>query len=74
MKLYIWEGSGVLTDYTDGMICALGENLEEALGAIKAECNYCMGSFPNDSPTRVVELGDCSAKPKPVAAVCYGGG
>lgn len=26
IKLYVWEGEGVLTDYTDGMICVLAHN------------------------------------------------
>ncbi len=74
MKLYIWEGDGVLQDWTSGMIVALAEDLEGALAAVRQECDWCMHSFPNDKPTRVIDLGVCSAKPKRMAAVVYGGG
>ncbi len=74
MKLYIWEGEGVLQDWTSGMIVALAEDLEGALAVIRDEADHAMRSFPNDQPTRVIELGDCGAKPAPVAAVCWGGG
>ncbi len=46
LKLFVWEGEGVLTDYTNGMICVLAENLEQALRLIEAKCDYCMDSFP----------------------------
>lgn len=72
MKLFVWEGDGVLTDYTNGMIVALGSDLQEALGAIRAKADYCMNSFPNDKPTSVIDLGPSAAKPD--AWVCYGGG
>ncbi len=45
LKLFVWEGDGVLQDYTSGMIVALAHNLEEALKEIEKECNYCMTSF-----------------------------
>lgn len=72
MKLYIWEGDGVLQDYTSGMIVALAEDLEGALKAIETACNYCMNNFPNHKPSEVHDLGPVTAAPK--AWVCYGGG
>ena len=71
MKLYVWQGDGVLQDYTSGMICALGNDLQEALTAVRASCDYCMGSFPNDRPSAVIEI---DANTKPQAWTCYGGG
>jgi len=65
LKLFVWEGEGVLTDYTDGMICVLANNLEEALKLIEKKCNHCMNSFP---PTKYKIIS------KPEAFVCYGGG
>lgn len=72
MKLYIWEGDGVLQDYTTGMICAIGADLEDALKAVEVACNYCMNSFPTHRPSEVIDLGPSIASPK--AWVCYGGG
>ena len=74
MKLYIWEGDGVLADYTTGMVCALGSDLETALLAVKDECPWAMQSFPAEAPTRVVDLGECSKTIPLTAAVCLGGG
>lgn len=72
MKLFVWEGRGVLTDYTDGMIVAVASDLAEALLAIEAKCNYCMDSFPQHRPTEVHDLGNSTARVD--AWVCYGGG
>ena len=30
LKLFVWEGDGVLQDYSSGMICVLAYDLEEA--------------------------------------------
>lgn len=65
LKLFVWEGNGVLTDYTDGMICVLAHDLEEALSLIRKKCSYAINSFPADGFV-VVE--------KPEAFVCWGGG
>lgn len=35
LKLFVWEGRGVLQNYTSGMICVLAHNLEEALRLIE---------------------------------------
>jgi len=56
VKLFIWTGDGVLTDYTNGMICAIAPDLESALKAIEVSCNYCSGAFP-PSPTEVIDIG-----------------
>lgn len=73
MKLYIWEGEGVLQDWTGGMIVALAEDLEGAVRAINEVCDWCDRSYPHQ-PTRVVELGVCSAQPKAMAVLVWGGG
>jgi hypothetical protein len=72
MKLYVWVGDGVLHDYTSGHITAIAEDLEGALAAIRAECNYGMDSFPNDKPTAVIDFNDPSIQPR--AWVTWGGG
>lgn len=73
MKLFIWEGDGVLEDYSSGMICALGNDLQEALVNVRAACDYCMQSFPNDKPSQVVDLSAIDDS-KPKAWTCWGGG
>ena len=57
--------------YQEGLV-----EFDRALAAVREKCEYdwCMHSFPNDKPTQVIELGVCSAKPKRMAAVCWGGG
>ena len=65
LKMFVWEGYGVLCDYTSGMICVLAHDLEEALKLIEKKCDYCMNAFPvNDY--KIIE--------KPEAFVCWGGG
>lgn len=46
LKLFIWEGQGVLTDYSSGMIAVLAKNHSHALRLIEEKCSYAMGSFP----------------------------
>jgi len=65
LKLFVWEGDGVLTDYTNGMICVLAYDFEHAINLIKKECSSCMNSFPVDKYKVIT---------KPKAFVCYGGG
>jgi hypothetical protein len=65
LKLFVWEGNGVLTDYTPGMICVLAENLEQALKLIEERCSYAMGNFP---------VHDYKMIEEPKAFVCWGGG
>ena len=64
LKLFIWEGDGVLRDYSNGMIAVLAYNHSHALELIEQKCNYSMGSFPVNKYV-VVE--------KPEAFVCWGG-
>ena len=70
MKLYVWEGDGVLQDYTSGMICVLAPNLKTALSAIQKEASYAIGAFP-PKPTKTVKIHD---RMKPRAWLCWGGG
>ena len=67
MYLYIWEGEGVLTDYTDGMILAIAPDLETAHKIIQADT---CGSYP-DTPTRIIDL---TKNTSPEAWLCWGGG
>ena len=68
-KIFIWEGDGVLTDYTNGMIVVAAENLEAAHREIEKVCNYCQGSYP-PVPTETIDLADV----RPKAWLVYGGG
>lgn len=65
LKMYVWEGDGVLTDHTNGMICVLAYDHSHALRLIQEKCNYCMNSFP---------VNDYKIITKPEAFVNYGGG
>ena len=71
MKLFIWQGDGVLSEYSDGMICALARDLPEALEAIRAAGVFSKDSFPNDRPSEVVEL---NGKRQPARAWFVWGG
>ncbi len=70
MKLFVWEGDGVLSDYTNGLIVALAPDLETAFAVIKKECDYCDGSYPHQ-PTSIIDLDDA---PDAKAWLVYGGG
>ena len=65
LKLFVWEGSGVLPDYSSGMICVLAENIDHALELIYEEDRTSKGDFPVDN-YKVYEV--------PCAFLCYGGG
>lgn len=72
MKLFIWEGEGVLEDYTSGMVVAIAPDLEAALKAVEAKCDYCMNSFPTHRPSQVIDLKE---DPNHIEGwVVYGGG
>ncbi len=62
-KLFVWEG--VLTDYTDGIVCVLAKNLEQAIKLIKEKDGTAAGSM-DMSGVKVIE--------KPEAFVVWGGG
>ena len=64
LKLFVWEGPEVLTDYASGLICVLAENLEQAVKLIAEKCDYAEGSYPA-SQFRVIE--------EPEAFVSWGG-
>lgn len=68
MKLFIWEGDGVLTDYTNGMVVALAPDLETALKKINEVCSW--GAYPA-LPSQVVDL---DAAPEPAVWFVSGGG
>jgi len=78
--LYIWEG--VLTDYTDGMVCALAHDEAEAWEMLKAADHtawWSMRGHPEDrnDPRTPEELGDVPRPKrvdKPKAFVCWGEG
>lgn len=63
LKLYVWEGDGVLENYRSGLIVVLAHDLEEALGLIREKVSYAMGNFPPDK-FRMVE--------SPEAFYCWG--
>jgi len=70
MKLFIWEGAGVLSDYTDGMIFAIADDLESARRIIDESA--CEGEYPA-TPTEIVDLSNLSYL-EPKAWYCWGGG
>jgi hypothetical protein len=53
------------------MIVAIAPDLESALAAIRRTCDYCMGSFSNDNPTEVVDIGPAECIPR--AWLTWGG-
>lgn len=65
LKLFVWQGKGVLQDYTSGLICVLAPDLETALKLIKEKDSIAIGSF---DPTNYQEI------TKPEAFVQWGGG
>lgn len=71
MKLYVWEGDGVLTDYSNGMVVALAPDLESALNAVAKVADYAMNSFPTHKPSEVIDLGEVAIEPK--AWLTWGG-
>lgn len=68
MNLYAWQGDGVLTDYTDGMIIAIANSLEEAEAVITPE-TYGRDNYPKE-PTTVIDLNNFFGAQ---AFVCWGG-
>ncbi len=64
LKMFVWQGPGVLQDYSSGMICALAFDLEQAVKLIREKMGYD-ADYPVDK-YKVVE--------EPEAFCCYGGG
>ncbi len=48
LKLFIWEGEGVLEGDSSGLICALAHDLPEALKLIENKDSDCMKHFPHN--------------------------
>lgn len=63
LKLYVWEN--VLTDYTDGMMCALATSPEQARKLLLKRCSYIPENQLAEEP-KVVS--------KPEAFLVWGGG
>jgi hypothetical protein len=66
MNLYIWEGNGVLTDYSDGMIIALANTQEQAESIVDV---YDRKNYPAE-PTEIIDLTKAFV---PKAWICWGG-
>ena len=64
LKLYIW--TGVLTDWTSGMIVALAESKEAALELVKNECGKSEFNEASANEPKVYE--------NPHAECVWGGG
>ena len=62
MKLFVWHD--VLTDYSDGVMFAYANNVEEARKMVLQDCDY-VGSELNNEPTIYV---------KPIGFAIWGGG
>jgi hypothetical protein len=65
MKLFVW--TGVLTDYTAGMMVAIAPTVEAAREALLAECSYIPVEDLNLTPTEYDLSSSC-------AFLCWGGG
>lgn len=65
MKMYVWEGAGVLSDHTHGMICVLASSLDDALKLIEEKNSSAMNNFPVNN-YRIID--------SPEAFICWGGG
>ena len=66
LKLFVWEGDGVLQDYTSGMICVLATDLQQAFNLIREKYDdYYLNDLARIEP-KVIE--------EPEAFAVYGGG
>lgn len=54
LKLYVWEGNGVLEDYGTGLICVLAYNLTEAKRLGKKSIGRYW-DFPTKPPKVITE-------------------
>ena len=68
MKLFIWEGDGVLTDYGSGLVVVLADSLEDAHKIIEGSDPIAARNIPGH-PAEIVDLDD-----EPVSGVwlCWG--
>lgn len=74
MKLFIWQGEGVLQDYTSGQIVVLAPDLEQALQEIESHGSFIMDNFPRYTPSQIVDLGECTENVQNEAWITWGGG
>jgi len=66
LKLFVWEGDGVLQDYTSGMVCVLATDLQQAFNLIREKYDdYYLNDLARIEP-KVIE--------EPEAFAVYGGG
>ena len=63
LKLFVWEGEGVLTDWGTGLICVLAPDLETALHLIEEKYEQYTSYIPI-TKYKIIE--------KPEAFACYG--
>jgi len=64
MKLFIWDGEGVLTDWGDGLAVAYAETLEDALAQLE---DHVVKSLP--VPSKII---DCEVDKDVFATYCWG--
>lgn len=62
MKLFIWEGDGVLQDYSSGMIVALAAGLAVARRAVARKLYGGMATVRQMPDPEVVDLPGCAPK------------
>jgi len=64
LKLFVWEGDGVLTDYSSGLVCVLAYDFQEALEKLNEKCSFCTQQMPIHKYKVIT---------KPEAFYCWGG-
>ena len=65
LKTFIWNTDGTLQDYSNGMVCVVAYDFEEAVKLIEKECNYAVKNM-NIADYKIIE--------KPQAFLCWGEG
>lgn len=63
LKLFVWEN--VLTDYTNGIVCVLAEDLEQAIQLIKEK---------DDAAAYAMDMSNVKVIKNPEAFIVWGGG
>ena len=65
LKLFVWEGEGILQDWTSGMVCVLATNLKQAFDLIREKYDdYYLNDLARIEP-KIIE--------EPEAFAVYGG-
>ena len=79
VALYVWEGDGILEDYTSGMVCALACCEREAWRLMEAKdrtAAFSLNDWPEDR--KIDPERETRKKPRrieqPEAFTCWGGG